>query len=47
MLNLAIAPMFKEDLIESMKVHPFSISVDGSNDNGLKKSHYSLNLCCE
>lgn len=37
MLNLAIAPMFKEDLITSMKVHPFSISIDGSNDNGLKK----------
>ena len=37
MLNLAVAPMLKQDLIERMKIHPFSISIDGSNDAGLKK----------
>ena len=34
MLNLAVAPMLKQTLVESMK---FSISIDGSNDAGLKK----------
>ena len=36
-INLAIAPAFKEELIESMKIHPFSISIDGSNNTGLLK----------
>ena len=36
-LNLAVAPAFKIELIENMKLHPFSISVDGSNDTGLLK----------
>ena len=37
MLNLAIAPALKKDLVENMKVHPFSVSIDGSNDNALEK----------
>ena len=37
MLNLAIAPALKKDLLENMKAHPFSISIDGSNDTGLEK----------
>ena len=37
MLNLAIAPELKKDLIDNMKVHPFSVSVDGSNDTALEK----------
>ena len=36
-LNEAVAPMLIDSLLESMKVHPFSISVDGSNDTGLEK----------
>ena len=35
MLNLA--PALVEDLLESMRVHPYSFSVDGSNDTGLLK----------
>ena len=37
MLNLAVAPILIEDLVKSMKEHPFSISTDGSNDTGLEK----------
>ncbi|CAB4036850.1 PREDICTED: uncharacterized protein LOC107326933 [Paramuricea clavata] len=37
MLNEAVAPMLIEDLLQSMKLHPFSLSVDGSNDEGLEK----------
>ena len=37
MLNRAVAPMLVSDLLETMKVHPFSLSVDGSNDSGLEK----------
>ena len=37
MLNYAIAPLLKQHLIEYMKVHPFSVAVDGSNDNFLLK----------
>ena len=37
MLNLAVAPILIENLVESMKSHPFSISTDGSNDTGLEK----------
>ena len=37
MLNLAVAPILIENLLESMRVHPFSLSVDGSNDTGLEK----------
>lgn len=37
MLNLAVAPILKMDLVDSMKLNPFSIAVDGSNDVGLSK----------
>ncbi len=37
MLNLVIAPMLKENLIANMRIHPFSVSIDGSNDTGLEK----------
>lgn len=37
MLNLAVAPSLKKDLIDNMKAHPFSVSVDDSNDTGLEK----------
>ena len=37
MLNLAIAPALKKDLLENMRVHPFSVSIDGSNDTALEK----------
>lgn len=37
MLNLAVAPMLICDLVESMKSHPFSLSIDGSNDTDLNK----------
>ena len=37
MLNLAVAPALKKDLVASMIVHPFSVSIDGSNDAGLEK----------
>ena len=39
MLNLAIAPKLKKELLENMKVHPFSVSVDSSNDTELEKMH--------
>ncbi len=32
MLNYAIAPILKKDLVDIMKLNPFSIAVDGSND---------------
>ena len=37
MLNFAVAPALLDDLVGSMKIHPFSISIDGSNDTGLQK----------
>ena len=37
MLNLAIAPMLKEDLVKTMMVNPFSVCIDGSNDTDLEK----------
>ena len=37
MLNEAVAPALISDLLENMGVHPFSISIDGSNDSGLEK----------
>jgi hypothetical protein len=39
MLNLAVAPSLKQQLVNNMKIHPFSVSVDGSNDAGLEKMH--------
>jgi len=32
LLNLAVAPLLMEELVESMKTQPFSLSTDGSND---------------
>ena len=32
-----IAPELKRDLVEKMKVHPFSVSIDGSSDTALEK----------
>ena len=37
MLNLAVAPMLIENLIEQMRDHLYSISIDGSNNTGLEK----------
>ena len=36
-LNEAVAPTLISDLLENMRVHPFSISIDGSNDSDLEK----------
>ncbi len=33
-LNGAVRPHFKEDLIKTMKEEPFSVAIDGSNDKG-------------
>ena len=37
MLNIAVAPMLIENLIEQMRDHLYSISIDGSNNTGLEK----------
>ena len=37
MLNGAVAPTLKNELLNKMKVQPFSICVDGSNDKELQK----------
>ena len=37
MLNMAIAPELKKELLDNMKVRPFSVSVDSSNDTELEK----------
>ena len=37
MLNVAVTPALVEDFLESMRVRPYSLSVDGSNDTGLLK----------
>ena len=37
MLNGAVAPMLKSELLNKMKVQPFSVCVDGSNDRIFKK----------
>ena len=36
-INGAIAPHFKENLVETMKEYPFSVSVHGSSDTGVEK----------
>lgn len=36
-INEALAPYFKASLLEAMKNEPYSLTVDGSNDNGLQK----------
>ena len=37
MLNEAVAPMLINDLLSSMRSHPFSVCIDGSNDIELEK----------
>ena len=36
-LNRAVAPLFKNELISAMASIPYALSVDGSNDTGLEK----------
>ena len=36
-VNRSLAPFFKSELVSAMKSGPFSIAIDGSNDNGLEK----------
>lgn len=36
-INGSLGPHFKLALVDAMKSGPFSIAVDGSNDNGLEK----------
>ena len=36
-INYAVAPQLKKKHIDCMKINPFSVSVDGSNDVGLSK----------
>jgi hypothetical protein len=42
MLNLAVAPMLVDDLVQQMKTHPYSLSTDGSNDTGLHKMNPAM-----
>ena len=44
MLNEAVASTLLCSLLELMKLHPFSLSVDGSNDSGLEKITPSLSV---
>jgi len=37
LLNEAVAPMLIKSVLDSMKMHPFSLAIDGSNDADLKK----------
>ena len=36
-INGSLAPYFKSALVDDMKVNPFVIATDGSNDHGLEK----------
>ena len=36
-VNMALRPHFEEALVSHMRGNPFSLAIDGSNDNGLKK----------
>ena len=36
-VNGSLAPYFKSTLVESMKLNPFSIAIDGSSDTGVEK----------
>ena len=44
MLNEAVAPMLIEDILQSKKLRPFSLAVNGSNDEGLEKIN-PLTVC--
>lgn len=37
MVNGSLGPYFKSSLVNIMRTEPFSIAIDGSNDNGLEK----------
>ncbi len=37
LVNGSLAPHFKLALVNAMKIQPFSVAVDGSNDTGLEK----------
>ena len=36
-LNMALHPYFESNLISQMRKDPFTLAIDGSNDNGLQK----------
>ena len=36
-VNMALYPHFEESLVSHMRGNPFSLTTDGSHDNGLKK----------
>ena len=36
-INGSLSPYFKASLVETMKSSPFTLVIDGSNDNGLEK----------
>ena len=36
-VNMALRPHFEESLVSHMRGNPFSLAIDGSNDNGLEK----------
>ena len=36
-LNYALAPHLKDDLVSAMRTEPFSLSIDASTDSGLSK----------
>lgn len=36
-INGALAPSFKRSLVDSIKTHPFSIAIDGTNVSGTEK----------
>ena len=38
-LNGSLAPYFKADLVDKMISSPYSIAIDGSNDNDLRKMY--------
>ncbi|XP_062846069.1 uncharacterized protein LOC134310015 [Trichomycterus rosablanca] len=37
MINEAVAPHFREELVTKMKTNPFTLIIDGSNDTGREK----------
>ena len=47
MLNKAVAPILINDLLTTMKTHPFSISIDGSNDTDLEKMNPIMVRICD
>ena len=36
-VNMALHPHFEESLVSHMRGNPFTLAIDGSNDNGLEK----------